>query len=89
MSELASDISNFLPSEWRPITKQEDLVQKILLLLRSDLPRLYNILYTIDIDEERLRKAFENDTDENIAHKISKLVIDRLLQKLETRKKYS
>lgn len=57
-------------------------------LLTKDFNRLINILYHIDVSEDRLKEALALSTD-NPASVITKMILDRQLQKVETRKKYS
>lgn len=58
-------------------------------LLHSDLPRLLQILYRIDVAEQQVKEAMvANDTD-LIAERIARLILKRELQKAQLRQKYS
>ncbi len=57
-------------------------------LMTKDFNRLINILYRIDVSEDRLKAALALSTD-NPASVITKMILDRQLQKIEIRKKYS
>jgi len=64
------------------------LSAQVLNKLRENSAELINILYRIDIAEDKLKKAFAAQIDTEIASAIANLVIERLLQKLETRRRY-
>ena len=55
-------------------------------LLDSDFERLMNGLYRIDVDENKVKLAMTTD---QVAENIALLIIERELQKVETRRKYS
>ena len=61
------------------------LTGEIELLIDHDLQRLMNILYRIDVNEEKTKMAF---THSKPAREIAKLIIERELQKVATREKY-
>ncbi len=84
-------IFGLLPAEFSgnsPILSKEMLKEKLLEMLREDSGKLINILYRIDISESKLSRAFEAKIDTKIAAEIATLVVERLMQKQETRKKY-
>lgn len=59
-------------------------------LIDKDFNRLVNLLYRIDISEEKLKLALKNEDKSHSSGKtIAKLIIERQLQKLEFRKKFS
>jgi hypothetical protein len=57
-------------------------------LLEKDFSRLLQILYRIDIPEEKLRQALASNKGEP-STMIARLILERELQKVETRKRYS
>ena len=61
------------------------LTQVIQHLLDSDFERLMNGLYRIDVDENKVKLAMTTD---DVAENIARLIIQRELQKVETRRKY-
>jgi hypothetical protein len=61
------------------------LTTQITLLLDSDMQKLMNILYRIDVSENKVKVAF---SDNHPAKEIADLIIERELQKVETRRKY-
>lgn len=62
------------------------LTKVIKQLLDHDFERLLHGLYRIDVDENKVKVAM---TTNNVAENIARLIIERELQKVETRKKYS
>ena len=54
-------------------------------LLQKDFPRLINILYRLDVDEEKLKTRINNRPATDAAELISKLIIERQLEKLKIR----
>lgn len=57
-------------------------------LLAKDFQELVNVLYRIDVSEEKLKEALATSVD-NPASIITKMIIERELLKVEFRKKYS
>lgn len=57
-------------------------------LLASDFQRLLHLLYRIDVSESRLKKTLAQSQDDPSII-ITELIIERELQKVATRKKYS
>ena len=56
-------------------------------LLAKDFSRLINCLYRLDVSEHKLKEALAASSD-NPASVITGMIIERELQKVETRKKY-
>ena len=65
---------------------QEILAKLVRHLLDNDFERLLNGLYRIDVSEEKVKTAMASDGD--LADKISLLIIEREMQKVETRREY-
>lgn len=55
-------------------------------LLDNDFERLINGLYRIDVSEEKVKQAMASAGD--LAEEIAMLIIEREMQKVETRRKY-
>ena len=73
---------------------QEDLENRLAIyineLIDRDFQRLIQILYRIDISEEKLKKALQlEDKSDSSGKTIATLIIERQLQKLEFRKQFS
>ena len=56
-------------------------------LLSKDFSRLVNCLYRLDVSEEKLKEALAASND-NPASVITQMIIEREMQKVETREKY-
>jgi hypothetical protein len=61
------------------------LIRKIEELLDFDFERLMNILYRIDVDENKVKETFKNHRPNEIAPILADLVIKRQIQKVKTR----
>jgi hypothetical protein len=62
------------------------LTEKISYLMENDFERLINILYRIDIDEEKLQQIFADKN--NTPGELCDLIIKRQLQKIQFRKQF-
>ena len=86
-------VSNNFPTVFENYSNQ-DLESKLAIyineLIDKDFNKLVNLLYRIDISEQKLKIALQNE-DKTISSgkTIAKLIIERQLQKLEFRKKFS
>ncbi len=64
------------------------LQREIQILLNKDLQKLLNILYRIDISEDKTKEVLAMSNHDQMAEMFTKLIVQRELQKVETRKKY-
>lgn len=64
--------------------------EKVLYLLEHEISLLFQLLYRIDISEEKVKLIFQeyNETI-NVSEQLTVLIIDRLKQKIDLRNKYS
>lgn len=67
---------------------REKLIEVINLLLQKDYQRLVNAMYRLDIDERLFREAISGMHSPNVAARLADLVINRELEKINTRRKY-
>jgi hypothetical protein len=67
---------------------KERLTRKITVLIDTDYEKLLNILYRIDINENKLNKLFGSKNREYIPEKLADLIIERQLQKINFRNRY-
>ncbi|MBX2888465.1 MAG: hypothetical protein KF829_07415 [Ferruginibacter sp.] len=85
----------FLISEEKNISFLQDkntrsqLVEYINHLIIDDFEALINILYRIDINEEKLKDILRQHPDTETANIIADLIINRQIQKLRTRQLFS
>ncbi len=56
-------------------------------LITNDFPKLIHLLYRIDISEEKLKLILRNNPGNDAGNLISKLIIERQLAKIESKKK--
>lgn len=66
----------------------EALRQAIVYLLLHNLEKLWNILYKIDVNEQKVKALFELNQPEKIAPEMARLIYERLEQKAKTRLEY-
>jgi hypothetical protein len=73
-----------------PFTSEAELLgfmaQKLESLMKNDAHGYWLLLYRLDIDEKLVRQILRNDPQPNLP--IAKLVLDRQLQKIESRKQF-
>lgn len=79
-SSFAEDISL--------LALQEKLSAFINDLILNNFERLIAILYKADVDEIKLKRILKENAGSNAAEIIASLIIERELQKIETRKKF-
>lgn len=66
----------------------KNLTRIIGFLLEKDFKRLINGLYRIDVSEKKVNEVLNLSAPDEIASNIAKLILERELQKVETRLKY-
>jgi hypothetical protein len=64
------------------------LADKLNILIRDDFNGLVGLLYRIDINEGRLRELLRLNKGTDAGKIIARLIIDRQLQKIESRKTF-
>lgn len=78
-----------LPAENDPFAVLRSIIAaKIRLLIDKDPERLKYILYRIDVKEQKVKEALANEPLTEAAESIANLIINRQLEKVETRSKY-
>jgi hypothetical protein len=94
------DLGNALSKNWQvAVTGNSDhspydelleaLTRRIRYLLEHNLDRLMTALYILDVPEQRFREAMAEKTIDKSAHDLARIVIEREMQRVETRRKYS
>jgi uncharacterized protein YwgA len=90
-TNLVSDINQTLEISLPDSISLEELKQKLTVhinhLINTDFEKLVYYLYRIDVDEKKMRALLEKKKGENAAGLIADLIIERQLQKTESRKK--
>ncbi|MBZ0202563.1 MAG: hypothetical protein IT281_02050 [Ignavibacteria bacterium] len=85
-------ISGNFELESRDILTLEDvkkvLADRIFYLLENNVEHLVQIIYRIDLNQEKVDNIFANESKEDIASLLSDAIIERQLMKVQTRMKY-
>jgi len=58
-------------------------------LLDKDFNKLLNALYRMDVSEQKVTEILHESPQEQMAQELAAIIIERQLQKVETRRKYS
>ena len=64
------------------------LAQRIGTLMQKDPEGLLQLLYRIDVDEKQALRVWADASAEEAARVISRLILERQWQKIETRRRY-
>lgn len=83
----ALDITLPVAASYAPF--RDSLVHHINHLINHDFEKLVYYLYRIDVDENKMRHLLHAKQGENAAGLIADLIIERQLQKIESRKKFN
>src|SRR4051794_28812390 len=68
---------------------QQSIAAEINFLITNDFGRLISVLYRLDISEKKLKTFLQQPGDTPAANIIAKMIIERQLQKIESRKKFT
>ena len=92
-TDLVSGINQSLEISLPVSTSLKELKQKLSIhindLINHDFQKLVSLLYRIDVNENKMRNLLEQKEGENAAGLIADLIIERQLQKIESRKRSS
>jgi len=94
--EKDDEIRNYLQNEFeimvRPGTDWREienlLSAHIDQLIQYDFGKLVSLLYRIDVSESKLRTVLAEHTDTHASELIAQMVLERQLQKIESREKF-
>ena len=83
--------SNELPVKSNPSIQElhKYLTIAIGSMLDREFNKLLNLLYRVDIEESLVAEALRAEKPSEVASELARLVIDREMKKVESRKKYS
>ena len=70
------------PIQWL----EKQLATRILFFIRTDMDKLLQILYRIDIDQRQTDRAFAMGEVNKVAATLAKLIVERQVQKIQYRK---
>lgn len=62
---------------------QQALAQRIVFLINTDVEKLFQILYKVDVDQRLTDKAFDLGEIKKISMKVAELIIQRQLKKID------
>lgn len=69
---------------------RQNLLKQVHFLLEKDINTLWTGLYRIDVAENKVKEIFLGVPDSSeVASKLCELIIERLIQKMNFRRKYS
>jgi len=83
--------SNELPVKSNPSIQElhKYLTIAIGSMLDREFNKLLNLLYRVDIEESLVAEVLHAENPSEVASELARLVIDREMKKVESRKKYS
>jgi hypothetical protein len=91
--DLISDINQSLEISLPGTISLEELKQQLTLhinqLINHNFEKLVSLLYRIDVNENKIRQLLKQTEGENSAGLIAELIIERQLQKIESRRNSS
>ena len=88
--ELSEFINTYLVAKNAEEEFQAKLYPIVLEFLMNNTSKLYQVLYRIDVKEEKVKSAFvDNAIVEVAAERITMLIIERQKEKIQWREKYS
>lgn len=68
--------------------QESELADKINALISQDFGALVQLLYRIDVSEDKLRRMLADNSGEDAGRLIARLIMERQRQKMESRRKY-
>jgi len=90
--ELIQIINKQIDTDLTKDISRHELLQKLTVfindLILNDFQRLVAILYKVDVDENKLKRILKEDAGKDAADIIARLIIEREIQKIETRKQF-
>jgi len=92
-NELIRILNTELNTELPQIISEENLLQKlsefINHLIQTNFQKLVLILYRVDVSENKLKQLLQTETGEDAATIIARLIIEREIQKINSRNLFS
>jgi hypothetical protein len=81
--QLEKEAGIALPEDWK-----QTFISYINHLADTDLEKLVYLLYRIDVNENKIKNLLEGKSGNNAGELIAQAIIERQLEKVESRKKY-
>lgn len=89
---LIEDLNGVYALDLRPAATAAELEtflsEKVNAMIQHDFQMLLQLLYRIDVDEEKLRRQLEQNKNEDAGRIIARLIIERQSQKIESRRQF-
>ena len=85
---LAVDLNRVYGWELTADALENQLAEKINILIQRDFEAVVQLLYRIDVSEKRLRGILDSDSGEDAGRIIARLIMERQWQKIESRRRY-
>ena len=86
---LNTELAIGLPEKISPEELKEKLTQHINYLIDTNFQQLVAILYRVDVSESKLKILLNESAGEDSGSVIADLIIERQLQKIKVRQKFS
>lgn len=81
--QLEKEAGIALPEVWK-----QDFISYINHLVDTDFEKLIYLLYRVDVNENKIKNLLEGKSDTNAGELIAQAIIERQMQKVDSRKKY-
>jgi hypothetical protein len=88
IENIKKDMAIILPDKISLIELEEALTLYANRLIQKDFQKLVTLLYRIDVSEAKLKYLLQLKRDENAGNIIAKLIIERQVEKFNSRKQF-
>ncbi len=93
MVEQFSEIQNIVKNQSEVENAKDQLLElvaeRVEEMMESNLELFFSHLYRMDVDEAKIRNAMDNPPKhETVYMSMARLIVDRELEKIETKRKY-
>ena len=88
ITTINKDLSIELPETIDMNVLQERLKEYCNHLIKTNFEKMVGILYRIDVNETKLKQVLNQSPDEDTGEIIAHLIIERQLEKINTRKQF-
>ncbi|PKV66431.1 hypothetical protein [Pontibacter ramchanderi] len=93
LSSVARQLQRVFEADHQLPSDQEELIRQVarmvLYLLRHNMNQFLHILYRIDVEEHKVKRAMLAASEEEVADNIARLIVERELLKAQIRFRYS
>ena len=89
IENIRKDMAIALPDKISFVELEELLTIYANQLIQKDFQKLVTLLYRIDVSEAKLKYLLQLQRDENAGNIIAKLIIERQVEKMKSRQRFS